>query len=577
MVKIDLSRDSKFTEYGLSTLRQSYLMPNEQSPQEAFKRVCEAYGTDAAHAQRLYEYVSKHWFGFASPVLSNGGSNRGNPISCFLNHVDDSRMGILENYSENAWLSSRGGGIGTNWSTVRPQGSAISNGGVSSGVIPFIKNCDSAILAYSQGGTRRGAQAVFLDVSHPEIEEFITIRKPTGGDENRRCQNLHHGVNISDEFMEAVLKNTDFNLVDPSDGKVVGTIRARRLWQQILEVRSQTGEPYLVFTDTANQAMNPHLREKNYRIRQSNLCTEIFLPTEKDYTAVCCLSSINLAKYDEWKDDEMFVGDLVEMLDNVLQDFIDRNSDHKDFARAIRSVVNERSIGIGFMGWHTFLQQKMVPFESVVAIAWINKIHSKVEKQAKGRSAKLAVDRGEPEGIKGSYMRNAHIFAVAPTASNSIIMGEISAGIEPISTNAILRKTKVGSKVWKNPLLFEYVPEDDKEKWASIIQHEGSVQHLDLPDNVKDVFKTAFELDQNWVVEHAAQRQNYIDQGQSVNLFFRDKEELRYVNKVHIAAWEKGLKSLYYYRSTSPRRAEEVGAKIERRKVETSDCMSCEG
>lgn len=581
MVNIDYGKNKLLTEFGRKTLESKYSLPGED-PQETFARAATAYADNEEHAQRLYEYVSKLWFMFATPVISNAGTDRGLPISCFLNYVDDSREGLIDHFAENVWLSSYGGGIGAYWGRVRADGSKTSTGNVSSGTIPFLKVHDSQVLAYQQGTQRRGAYAAYMDVNHPEIIEFIELRNPTG-DKNRRTPNLHLGVCISGMFMHAVKNDDTWDLVDPNSLQIVKTMKARDIWEKILETRAgPAGEPYLFFKDTANRALHPSLKERRLYINASNLCTEIMLPTNEDRTAVCCLSSVNLATYDEWKDNEQFIPDLIRMLNNVLDDFIERGDDK--IAKAVESARRERSIGLGAMGWHTLLQKWNVPFESAVAIGLLNKIHSTIKEQAVTTSRQLAVERGEPEDLKGSGDYNAHLIAIAPNATTSIVCGEVSPSIEPRTANAYTIKTDIGVTLHRNRELFKYIPEDDVETWKSIVDHGGSVQHLDcLDDDIKAVFKTAFEIDQNWVIEQASHRQKHIDQGQSVNLFFPEAADKRYVNQVHMAAWEKGLKALYYYRSRALRRAENIGTKVKRQVFEDYDekgndeCIACEG
>tara|TARA_X000001382_G_scaffold20669_1_gene12560 strand:+ start:3408 stop:5156 length:1749 start_codon:yes stop_codon:yes gene_type:complete len=554
---------------------------DEETKEQSYWRTCLHYADDRAHAERLYRYVQRHWFMFSTPLLSNGGTSRGLPISCFLNTVEDSTEGILKTYDENAHLSRIGGGLGTDWSQVRSFGSSTSVGNISSGIIPFIKVLDSISLAFDQGATRRGSTAVFLDVSHPEIEEFLDMRKPSGGDFNRKALNLHAGVNISDEFMKAVKYDFPFNLTDPNSKEITKTVSARMLWQKLLATRQATGEPYLIFLDKANELMNPYLKEQGKKIRQSNLCTEIFLPTEPDYTAVCCLSSLNLAKFTEWQGEaESFIEDLIRMLDNALEKFAEAENPALRHARA--SVLNERSIGLGTMGWHSFLQQIEIPFESASAIAWTNKIFKTIRQNAVKASKVLAKERGEPEGIKGSGMRNAHLLAIAPNATSSNMCGEVSPGVEPFSSNYYTKKTKAGTSFFKNPNLFKYIPEDDTETWKSILNHEGSVQHLDhLDPKIKEVFKTAYEINQDWIVEQAQHRQNWLCQGQSINLFFEEDADPSVINQVHFNAWAKGLKSVYYYRNKSLRRAENISVEQKRNLKEelefnNDECIACE-
>lgn len=566
-IRIDRSRDDLLTDFGKKTLVDRYLLPGE-SYQDMFARVSTAYADDAEHAQRLYDYMSRLWFMPATPVLSNGGAERGLPISCFLNSVDDSLDDIVATWTENVWLASNGGGIGTYWGHIRSIGEKVGQNGQTSGIIPFIRVMDSLTLAISQGSLRRGSAAVYLDVHHPEIEEFLEIRKPSG-DFNRKSLNLHHGINITDAFMEAVRDDDDFALVSPKTGDVIKTISARKLWQKILELRLQTGEPYIIYSDTVNRELPAHQRKLGLKVRQSNLCSEIMLPTGvdhlgKDRTAVCCLSSVNAEKYLEWKDDPRFIEDLFRFLDNVLQDFIDRAPAEMD--RAVYSAMRERSVGLGLMGFHSFLQSLSVPFESAMAASWNRKIFKHLRQEADRASVRLAEERGAcldaaESGIKARF---SHKLAIAPTASISIICGGTSAGIEPIPANVYTHKTLSGSFTVKNPFLERLLEEkghNTPSVWASILEHEGSVQHLDiLSDHEKDIFKTAFELDQRWVIEHAADRTPYICQSQSLNIFLPGDVNKWDLHMLHWTAWEKGIKSLYYCRSKSVQRAAYAGA-----------------
>ena len=565
-VRQDRSRDELLTDFGKKTLVDRYLLP-EESYQDMFARVSEAYADDAAHAQRLYDYMSKLWFMPATPVLSNGGAKRGLPISCFLNTVNDSLDSIVNVWNENVWLASNGGGIGTYWGNVRSIGEKIGRAGKTSGIIPFIRVMDSLTLAISQGSLRRGSAAVYLDVHHPEIEEFLEIRKPSG-DFNRKSLNLHHGLNVSDEFMEAVRDGKEFDLISPKTKEVIKSIDARKLWQKILEMRIQTGEPYLVFSDTVNNALAKHQRDQGLRVQQSNLCSEIMLATGKDKfgrerTAVCCLSSVNAEKWDEWKNEEGFIEDIMRFLDNVLEDFIQRAPGEMDDAKY--SAMRERSVGLGLMGFHSMLQAKSIPFESAMAKSFNNRIFRHIRRGADAASVLLADERGAcPDAADmGIKARFSHKMAVAPTASISIICGGTSAGIEPIPANIYTHKTLSGSFTVRNKLL-EAVLEDKglntKDIWDSILQNEGSVQHLEeLDEHEKAVFRTAFEIDQRWVIEHAADRSPYICQAQSLNIFIPGDVDKWDLHMLHWTAWEKGVKSLYYCRSKSVQRAAFAG------------------
>ncbi len=588
-VVTDSSRDANITEFGKKTLEDRYLLPGE-SYQDMFARVSKAFADDQAHAQRLYDYMSKLWFMPATPVLSNGGADRGLPISCFLNQVGDSLDDIVGTWTENVWLASNGGGIGTYWGNVRSIGEKVGQNGQTSGIIPFIRVMDSLTLAISQGSLRRGSAACYLDIHHPEIEEFLEIRKASG-DFNRKSLNLHHGLNITDAFMEAVRNDEEFGLISPKTDEVLKTVNARKLWQKILELRMQTGEPYLLFTDTVNNSMPAHQRKLGLQVTQSNLCSEITLPTGVDHrgedrTAVCCLSSVNAEKYLEWSKDENFLEDIFRFLDNVLEDFIERAP--SEMERAVYSAKRERSVGLGVMGFHSFLQKMNVSMESAMAKVWNEKIFKDVRKGADAASVKLAKERGPCEDARdaGMMARFSHKMAVAPTASISIICGGTSAGIEPIPANVYTHKTLSGSFTVKNPqleTLLESKGLNTPETWGSILEHEGSVQHLDaLDEHERDVFKTAFELDQRWIVELAADRTPYICQSQSLNLFLPGDIAKWDLHMLHWTAWEKGLKSLYYCRSKSVQRAAFAGSeKAEAGQMETpntdyDECLACQ-
>lgn len=566
-IVINRDRDSLLTDFGKKTLVDRYLLP-EETYQDMFVRVALAYADDTAHAQRLYDYMSKLWFMPATPVLSNGGAQRGLPISCFLNAVDDSLDSIVHAWTENVWLASNGGGIGTYWGNVRSIGEKIGRAGKTSGIIPFIRVMDSLTLAISQGSLRRGSAAVYLDIHHPEIEEFLEIRKPSG-DFNRKSLNLHHGLNITDDFMHAVRDGLEYNLRSPHTGLTVKTVDARALWQKILEMRLQTGEPYMVFSDTVNNALAKHQRDQGLRVQQSNLCAEIMLATGRDKydrqrTAVCCLSSVNAEKWDEWKDQDGFIEDIMRFLDNVLQDFIDRAPN--EMADAKYSAARERSVGLGLMGFHSMLQNKNIPFESAMAKSFNNRIFGHIRKEADAASVTLANERGAcPDAADyGVNERFSHKMAVAPTASISIICGGTSAGIEPIPANVYTHKTLSGSFTVRNKHLEAVLEEKGLNTdgiWASILEHEGSVQHLDdLDEHEKLVFRTAFEIDQRWVIEHAADRAPSICQAQSLNIFIPGDVDKWDLHMLHWKAWEMGVKSLYYCRSKSVQRAAFAGA-----------------
>jgi len=581
VISKDYSRDSLFDHVGLDTLRDRYLVEGETSPQDGLARAAAAYADDAAHAQRIYDYASKQWFMFATPLLSNGGTPRGLPISCFLNYVGDSRKSIFDHWTENGWLSSAGGGIGTYWGALRSKGEGTSKGSASTGVIPFVKVVDSEMLAVSQGVTRRGSGAVYLDVSHPEIVEWVGMRKKSGGDLNRKTLNLHNGVCIPDAFMEAVERGKQWHLIDPHTKQVKETIDARGLWRAILTTRVETGEPYLFFSDTANKALPKPLKDKGLRIHASNLCTEIMLPTNEDRTAVCCLSSVNLAKWDEWRTDPLFIMDLMRMLDNALQSYIDTCPDAH--WRAANSAFHERSVGLGAMGFHTYLQMKSVGFGSPQAAAYNIEMFEHLQQWTDIASVTLGVERGEAPDMAGTGERFAHKMAIAPNATSSIICGNISPSTEPMVANAYLQKTMGGTFMVKNQVLEGVLQAHDKDTasvWRSIATNKGSVQHLDfLTDHERMVFRTAMEIDQMDIINLAADRQFYIDQGQSVNIFYPSSVTGKELHRVHFAAWKKGLKALYYLRSSALKRADVAKLATTRAAVDApqEECVACEG
>ena len=581
-IKIDLDRDADLSEQALALLKDYYMLENETSPQQAFARAAVAYCEgDYDFANRIYEYASKRWFMYASPVLSNapadGQSVRGLPISCFLTYVGDNLDSLISHNAEVAWLSVKGGGVGGHWSDVRPVSDKAP------GVIPFMKVVDSQMTAYKQGKTRKGSYAAYLDVSHPEIIEFVNFKVPTGGDVNRKCLNLFNAVNITDAFMEAVQNGEQWELRCPDSGAIRSTIQARELWQRILEARFRTGSPYINFIDTANRGLPDSQRALGLSIRGSNLCNEIHLATSEERTAVCCLSSVNLEKWDEWKSTRM-VQDLVRLLDNVLKFFIRHAPE--ELVKAKYSAYMERSIGLGAMGFHGYLQNKGIAWDSWQAASENYQMFKKIKEDALESTHELAKERGEAPDMAGTGLRNAHLLAVAPNANSSIICG-CSASIEPIKSNAYTHRTRAGAHLVKNKALeviLEEHGENTESTWKSIIASEGSVQHLDfLTDHEKGVFKTAFELDQAWVVEHAAKRQEFICQGQSVNLFFPAGSPKSYVNSIHIKAWKDGLKGLYYLRTNAGVSADKVGASVERNALkdfsgeDAEDCVSCQG
>jgi len=589
-VEVDRSRDALLTDFGKTTLEDRYLLPGE-SYQDMFARVAMAFADDADHAQRIYDYISNLWFMPATPVLSNGGASRGLPISCFLNAVPDNLEGIVSVWNENVALASNGGGIGTYWGGVRSIGEKVKGAGQTSGIIPFIRVMDSLTLAISQGSLRRGSAAVYLDIHHPEIEEFLEIRKPSG-DFNRKSLNLHHGLSITDEFMEAVRDGAMFGLRSPKTGEVIREVDARSLWQKILEIRLQTGEPYLIFSDTVNRAMPQHQRELGLQVRQSNLCSEIMLHTGKDHlgeerTAVCCLSSVNAEKFLEWRDHPTFIEDVMRFLDNVLEDFVTRAP--PEMKHAVYAAQRERSVGLGLMGFHSFLQMQNVPFESALAKSWNMRLFKALRRACDAASRKLAAERGPcPDAAERGVMeRFSHKIAIAPTASISIICGGASAGIEPIPANIYTHKTLSGSFAVKNESLEKLLEEKGANTpavWDSILENEGSVQHLDvLTDDEKAVFKTAFEIDQRWVVELAADRTPEICQSQSVNIFLPGDVDKWDLHMLHWMAWERGCKSLYYLRSKSVQRAAHAGGEgvvqmdlPPEGKTDYEECLACQ-
>ncbi len=593
-IQTNTARDANLTDFGKATLDDRYLLP-EENYQDLFARVASFYADDEAHASRIYDYISRMWFMPATPILSNGGTNRGLPISCFLNETQDSLNGIVDLWNENVWLASRGGGIGSYWGNLRSLGEKVGRNGKTSGVVPFVRVQDSLTLAISQGSLRRGSSAVYLDISHPEIEEFIDIRRPTGGDPNRKALNLHHGVAVTDAFMEAVEKDEKWDLLSPKDKHVVETVKARDLWAKLLTTRIETGEPYIIFIDTVNKAIPEHHKQLNLTVKMSNLCSEITLPTGLDHlggdrTAVCCLSSLNVEYFDEWKDHPTMIEDVMRFLDNVLSDFIENAPD--SMKRATYSAMRERSVGLGIMGFHSYLQSKMIPFESVMAKVWNKKMFEHIRKGADAASVKLAHERGAcPDAADCGVMeRFSNKMAIAPTASISIICGNASPGIEPYAANAFTQKTLSGSFVVRNKYLKALLAEkgkDTPEIWSSITTNEGSVQHFDfLDENEKLVFKTAYEMDQRWVIEHAADRTPFVCQAQSVNVFLPANIHKRDLHAIHFMAWKKGVKSLYYCRSASMQRSDKVSQKMPEIQMELSlknkqenpyeECLACQ-
>jgi ribonucleoside-diphosphate reductase alpha chain len=595
-IKIDLEKDKLFDELGIKRLKESYMKENEESPQHRFAFVSKSFGSNLDHAQRLYDYSSKHWLSYSTPILSFGRSKRGMPISCFLNYIEDTAEGLVDNLSETNWLSMLGGGVGIGFG-IR------SADDKSTGVMPHLKIYDASSLAYRQGRTRRGSYAAYLDISHPDIISFLEMRKPTG-DQNQRCLNLHHGINITDEFMHIIEQSMldpnfddSWKLVDPASNEVRETVSAKMLWQMILELRMHTGEPYIHYIDTSNNQLPQHLKDLGLKVHQSNLCSEIILPTNEQRTAVCCLSSLNLETYDEWKDNKLFLKDVAEMLDNVLNYFIDNAPD--SISRARYSAQRERSIGIGALGFHAYLQRNGIAFEGVMAKVANNRIFKSIREGLDNANKELGLERGEAPDAVGTGNRFSHLMAIAPNASSSIIMGNTSPSIEPYRANAYRQDTLSGSFLNKNRWLDRLIQEhladenhvicsDDYDNiWSSIIANDGSVQHLDwMSQHDKDVFKTSMEIDQRWVIELAGDRQQYIDQAQSLNLFFRPDAHIKYIHAIHFMAWKKGLKTLYYCRSEKIGKADKVSKKIQREIIKEidmtqiaqgNDCIACEG
>ena len=594
-INVDYTKDSLFDQLGLKRLKESYMREDEDSPQERFAYVSSAFGSNKEHAQRLYDYASKHWLSYSTPILSYGRSKRGLPISCFLPYLDDSAEGLVDTLSEVNWLSMLGGGVGI--------GVGIrSSDDKSVGVMPHLRTYDASSLAYRQGRTRRGSYAAYLNISHPDIMMFLEMRRPTG-DQNMRCLNLHHGINITDDFMQIIENcmvdpeaDDSWELKDPNNGQVKEVVSAKEIWQRILEIRMQTGEPYLHFIDTSNKHLPEWQKKLGLSIKQSNLCSEIILPTDKERTAVCCLSSVNLEYFDDWKNDELFLKDIAEMLDNVLQYFIDNAPD--GVARAKYSALRERSIGVGALGWHAYLQKNNLPWESAQAVGRNKKIFEHIRTKLNEANKDLGRKRGSAPDAKGTGLRFSHLMAIAPNASSSIIMGNTSPSIEPYRANAYRQDTMSGAHLNKNKFLDKIIKDkcakdsklDYEEIWSTIIANDGSVQHLDILDDwQKDVFKTAMELDQRWVIQHAADRQNWIDQAQSLNVFFRPDADIKYIHAIHFLAWKTGLKTMYYCRSEKIGKADKVARKIERDVIKEIDltqlaqsdsdsvCIACEG
>jgi ribonucleoside-diphosphate reductase alpha chain len=591
-IAVDYNKDKLFDELGRIRLKESYMKDDETSPQERFAYVSSKFGSNPEHAQRLYDYSSNHWLSYSTPILSFGRSKRGLPISCFLNFIEDTAEGLVDNLSETNWLSMLGGGVGIGFG-IR------SADDKSTGVMPHLKIYDASSLAYRQGRTRRGSYAAYLDISHPDVISFLEMRKPTG-DQNMRTLNMHHGVNIPDAFMEIIERcmldpeaNDDWQLIDPASNEVREVVSAKELWMKLMDLRMQTGEPYIHYIDESNRKLPQWLKDKGLKVHQSNLCSEIILPTDEKRTAVCCLSSLNLEHYDEWKDHPLFLSDVAEMLDNVLEYFI--NNAPSAIKRAKYSALRERSIGIGALGWHALLQKKNIAWESVVAKSLNIRIFKGIREKLDEANQKLGSERGEALDAKGTGNRFSHLMAIAPNASSSILMGNTSPSIEPYRANAYRQDTLSGSHLNKNKFLDVVIQKEavnHPEEWAddvwrSIIANDGSVQHLDwMDEHTKEVFKTSMEIDQRWVIEHAADRQEYIDQAQSLNLFFRPDSHIKYIHTIHFLAWKKKLKTLYYCRSEKLAKADKVSKKVEREIIKEldmaaiaqgNDCIACEG
>lgn len=589
-IQIDLEKNKLFDELGLKRLQESYMHEGEETPQHRLAYIAKFFGSNSDHSQRLYNYISSHWLSPSTPILSFHEDSRGLPISCFLNYIEDSASGLVDNLSETNWLSMLGGGVGIGFG-IR------STDDKSTGVLPHLKIYDASSLAYRQGKTRRGSYAAYLDIGHPDIIAFLEMRKPTG-DPNVRCLNLHHGINIPDSFMKLIEKcmidpnaNDDWELRDPHSGEVREVVSAKELWQKILELRMQTGEPYLHFIDTSNRELPQFLKDRGLSVKQSNLCSEIILPTDEKRTAVCCLSSLNLEYFDEWKNNATFLRDVAEMLDNVLQYFIDNAPD--PISRARYSASRERSIGVGALGFHAYLQKKLIPFEGVMAKIANNRIFNHIRTGLDEANLQLGSERGEAPDAEGTGLRFSHLMSVAPNASSSIIMGNTSPSIEPYRANAYRQDTLSGAFLNKNKHLDTIIKgltqteEEYNDVWSSIIANDGSVQHLDILNELqKDSFKTAMEIDQRWVIELAADRQKFIDQSQSLNVFFRPDANIKYIHAIHFTAWKKGVKTMYYCRSEKIGKADKVSKKIEREVIKEldmtqiaqgNDCIACEG
>ena len=594
-IEMDFSRDGLFDDLGKTRLKDSYMREDEQSPQERFAYVSAAFASNQEHAQRLYNYASKHWLSYSTPILSFGRNKRGLPVSCYLNHLDDSAEGLVNNLSETNWLSMMGGGVGVHFQIRGADDKSV-------GIMPHLKTYDASSLAYKQGKTRRGSYAAFLDVSHPDVIQFLEMRKATG-DQNLKALNLHHGVNITDKFMQIIeqcMINPDYDdtweLIQPNTGKVVDTVSAKYLWMKLLEVRMHTGEPYIWFIDRANEGLPDYQKKAGLKNYGSNICVEISLATSPERTAVCCLSSVNLEYFDEWKNDPLFLQDILEMLDNVIEYFIQNAPD--TISRARFSAMRERSVGVGALGFHAYLQKHNIAFESAIAKSVNMQMFKGIRERLDLANTKLAEERGScPDAADyGVVKRCSHVMAIAPNASSSIIMGNTSPSIEPYAANAYRQDTSSGAYLNKNKFLDKIILEESKGKseswyddtWAAIIANDGSVSDLEwMDDYTKDVFKTAQEIDQRWIVEHTADRQVYVDQSISTNVFFKPDCSVKYLHAVHFLAWKKGLKALYYLRSGKLRKADKVGKKIERKRIEDEinmqeivegdSCIACEG
>ena len=547
-------------EISVATLSKGYLLPGE-TPKKAYRRVANAAARRLGKPElenKFFKIIWNGWLGLASPVISNMGTDRGLPISCFGIDTPDSIRGISLTNAELMKLTSQGGGVGISVSRIRPRGTQISGNGKSEGVVPWCKIYDSSIIATNQGNVRRGAASVNLDINHPDVGEFLEIRRPKG-DPNRQCLNLHQCVVVDDTFMRK-LESRDQETMDT--------------WAKILKARMETGEPYIMYKDNINKNNPIAYMMNNLDVSMTNICTEITLFTDEEHSFICCLSSLNLAKHDEWKDT-----DTVELatwfLDGVMQEFIDKSAGKDSLKRTHKHASKGRALGLGVMGWHTFLQQKRMPFNSISSTAYTHNIFSDIRNKAEKASRDLAAEYGEPLWCRGTGMRNTHLLAIAPTVSNSVITGGISAGIEPLPANIYTFNGAKGTFIRKNKVLQDILIEkgEDKNKWwDQMLADGGSVQNL--PDSVlspqdKELFLTFSEINQLELVRQAAIRQRYLDQTQSLNLSFDPSDSPKWINQVHIEAWKLGVKTLYYLRTDSVIKGD-LGSRM-------ADCVSCDG